>query len=159
MIRLLGRLFLLALLVAGVGYCQGWYTVKAGGGGEFSVSFDGDKAKADLAKGAEKVGEGARQVGAWAKQAATRIRELSKQKGGNQSVLEGRLVRVDLASHAIEVRAENGESVTLELGSAMIRLAGEVVPLHRLTVGDAVEITLRGGEAEELTVESVAARR
>jgi len=106
--RFLGFLFIIALVVAAVGYFRGWFsvvTVHAGGKDEITLGVDNDKIRDDTDAAAIRLGR-------LTAKAAEAVKGLARKVGSEESELDGTLTAVDRVSRSLTVTAS---SQTIEL--------------------------------------------
>lgn len=151
--RFLGLLFLLLLILAGVGYCRGWFTVTtthAGGRDRVTVGVDEDRIGADARAAANKIGE-------LSAAAVEKLRGLGEKVDPDTRVVEGSVAAVDQAARDIEVTA-GAERIRLHvpLGVAITK-DGQAVDFDRLRPGTAVRLVL-DEDPEHLRLERIELR-
>ena len=112
--RLLGFLFLLLLILAGVGFYQGWFsitTAKAGGKDEVRLEVDSGKIGDDTKAAAARIGE-------LSVKAAAAVKSLGRKGNAGETEIEGVLSSVNLTSHSVTLVA-GSESIDMQVGSGV----------------------------------------
>lgn len=129
--RLLGLLFLLALIVAGVGWCRGWFVVRTTHAGErdrVELTVDRDRIEEDAAAAKRRI-EGA----ADDREAAGALREF-----------EGRIVSIDTGARRLRLAgADETREFTLALDVVVVD-QGRTITLAQLATGDRVRVETEG---------------
>ena len=113
--RALGFVFLLALIVGGVGIYQGWFTfgsVSAGGKNEVHLGVDGDKIDTDAQAAAKKLGELSAKV--WES-----VKSLGRKVGPDETELEGTISTVDAATRNLTL-SSGAETLDLHVDPAVV---------------------------------------
>lgn len=150
MLRLFGFLFLVVLVLAGVGYVRGWYsfgTVEAGGKTGVTVEIDRDKIGKDTAAAADK-------LAALSAEAAEKIRGLATKSADGTSTVEGSVVAVDVAGRSVRLDAGDAAvDLRVPAGAAIVR-DGADVTLADLETGTRVRVTV-GQQDSSLRVERI----
>lgn len=137
--RLLGFLFLIVLVVAGVGLYQGWLafdTSHAAGKDDVTVSLDAEKMKAE----GKAIGE---RIGKAADGALDKARELGRSVDNDTSELEGSLQGVDTATREVTV-ATGSEVLRLNVpATATLTRGKETLAFAQLRTGDRVRVLIK----------------
>jgi hypothetical protein len=146
--RFLGFLFLMALLLACVGYFRGWFSVTtthAGGKNDITLGVDGDRIGDDAKVVTER-------LGVLSEKAVEAVRSLGRKVGTDESELEGVLsavsptrsdITLTVGTQAIELHVPPGTSIKRD---------SEVVGLDQLQVGARVKVTVKQtGEERRLS--------
>jgi hypothetical protein len=126
--KVLGSLFLLVLILAGIGYARGWFSVAkshAGGKTGVALTVDDDKITDDAAVVANKLGVGDAKEDQ-SPQPAT------GSGGANASDIEGVITLVDLAGRDLTVTV-GGETIVQHVPTSVAATRGGVaVPFEQL---------------------------
>lgn len=149
MLRLLGFLVLLAVLVAGVGFVRGWFSIDTADGGTSSKSvtltLDKDKAKDDIAIGGDLLSK--------SKEAGGDL--LDKVSGAlGSDKLNGEITKVNLDKLRLKVRPAGAEdTITLSVpAEATVSRNGKPASLAQLKEGDAIEISYSEEDGEKVAL-------
>ena len=146
--RVLGFLFILALIIAGVGLYQGWFsvsTVNAGGKNEVRLGVDSDKIGSDTKAAADKIGE-------LSAKAVDAVKSLGRKVSTDETELEGTLSSVDAASRSLTLTA-GSEAFDLHVASAVaITRDGRVLDFGELRAAMIAKFVFTtAGEARRLS--------
>lgn len=137
--RVLGFLFVIALIVAAIGLYRGWFSVRttqAAGKSGVELKVDKDKMSDDTRAAAEQVGR----LGA---KAAEKIKSLARKVGGQESELEGTITAIDVAARDLTVAtADNTVDLRVPAG-VQVRRDGMVVGFDELRTGARVKLRLK----------------
>ena len=141
--RFLGFLFLIVLVVAGIGYYRGWFTVTtthAGDNRDVTVGVDTGRIRADTAK-----------LGELPERIAAKVRSMGTKVDANTTEIEGTIVSADAAARRLVVRA-GGEQLELDLPSGLaIERNGDPVAFRDLQPGARVRVRFsHDGDARRL---------
>jgi hypothetical protein len=137
--RVLGLLFVIAVIVIAIGLYQGWFSVRtteAAGKSSVELSVDKEKMSKDTRAAAEEVGR----LGA---KAAEKLRSLARKVSPQESELEGNIISIDAASRDITV-ATATSTVDLRVPAGVpIKRDGMVVGFDELHNGSRVNLKLK----------------
>lgn len=126
--RFLGFIFILAVILAGVGYYQGWFTVStvnAGSGNEVQVGVDTGKIGDDAHAAADRLSE-------LSAEAVEVVKSLGRKVSPEESELEGTLSTVDVASRRFTLTV-GSRAIDLQVPAAVtITRDGEGVGFDQL---------------------------
>lgn len=129
MLRFLGVITLLFLILSGVGFVLGWYQVSAAEGG-FLVTFDTEKAKADVDK------------------ATKRVKDLTGASAAAAGDMAGTLSAIDADQRRVTLARDGLLDETLAVAvDAVITRDGERGTLTMLKVGDHAKLEIARGAA------------
>jgi hypothetical protein len=145
--RLLGFLFLLVLILLGIGYARGWFTVStshAAGKDDVTVGVDSDKIDEDARAAANKLGE-------LSDRAAEVVKSIGRKVSGDQTELEGSIASADHNARDLTVTTASGP-IDLHVPSAVpITRAGASVAFDELRPATRVKLTFQNvGEERRL---------
>jgi hypothetical protein len=136
--RALGILFVLVLVVAGSGWCRGWFGVQtshAAARDRLEVVVDRDRIEADARAAADKVGE-------LTGRAADAVKRAAQKVAGGERRVEAEVLAVDVAQRRLRVRLAGDDVDVVVPGAAAIVDAAEApIPLSSLGTGARVRIT------------------
>jgi hypothetical protein len=137
--RFLGFVFLMALILACVGYFRGWFSVTtthAGGKNEITLGIDSGKAGDDAKAVTER-------LGILSDKAVEVVRSLGRKVGTDESELEGVLSAVNSARRDITMTI-GAQSIGLHVPSGTpITRDSEAVGLDQLQVGARVKVAVK----------------
>ena len=137
MLKLLGFLFLVVLVLAGIGYFAGWFEVRtahAGDDTKIQIGVNGDEIERDTRTLRESAGKAAESVGRTLSGEST----IEERLGEADEVVRGNLTAIELGGLRVDA---GGGPVQVELTSETeIYRNGEPVARADLVVGDRVAV-------------------
>lgn len=135
--RLFSFLFVVLVLVLGVGYYQGWF------------SFDKGKFKEDVAKAKSK-------LTSLSKTVVDKVKGLVKKTGDKESQLEGKISGVADGKVTVDVA---GQEVPLDIGEGVVlTMDGKNVGVSELAKGAKVKVTFEQ-DADSMVVRKIEASK
>lgn len=144
--RFLGLIFLLALLVLGVGWFRGWFSITtshAAGRNEVNVQVT-DRAAADVRAAGAQLGELTAQV-------VEKVRTMARSTSAAESELDGTLHSVDAVTRDL-VLAVGAQQLPMHVSTAVVvQRSGTNVGFEQLQAQARVRMTFRvNGEDRQL---------
>lgn len=140
--RFLGFLFLLVLLVAGVGYCRGWFSVStshASGREEITLGVDEDRIGSDTKAAADKLGR-------LSKQAVEKVKAIWREVGPDRKEVEGKVAAIDTGERRLAIDADERRiDLHVPVGTAIER-DGAAVDFAQLQPGAHIKLVLHDAD-------------
>ena len=137
--RLLGFLFVVLLLLAGVGYLRGWFaisTTNAAGKGDVTLAVDQDKISADAKTAGTKIGQ-------LSAKAIAAVKSLGSKVSADETTLEGTLSVVDQAARDLTLTA-GSEKIELHVPSGIpVTRDGKAVGFDQLQPATRVKLAFK----------------
>ncbi len=141
MLRLLGILFLLALILAAIGYWRGWFTVRtaeAGAHDRIQVDVDRDRMDRDTSRAVDRIGE-------LSSEAWERLRRLGRSGADRTHEIEARVTAIDLTRDHFTLQTDAGERIELTIPTNVpISAAGLPITPRQLRLQDRVLVVAEG---------------
>ena len=146
--RLLGFLFLVVLVLMGVGYVRGWFSVStshAAGKSDVTVGVDGNKIDEDARIAANKLGE-------LSAKAAEVVKSLGRKVSADDTELEGSVASADQNARDLTVTTASGP-IELHVPSAVpITRAGSSTGFDQLRPATRIKLGFQSvGEERRLS--------
>lgn len=137
--RFLGFLFLLALVVAAVGYFQGWFSFSTSKAGD-RRSFEGVINDAEFERDTRQIRD---KLDAAASRVVEKIRSLGRGVSADETRIEGTVTDVDAAQQRVTVNASSETLVLHVPSSVTVTDGGRTVAFAEVRQGDPVEVLVR----------------
>ena len=146
--RVFGFLFIVVLIVAAIGFFQGWFSVRtthAGGKTGVELEVDKDKMTNDTKAAAD-------QVGRLGTKAAEAVKSLGRKVGPKESELEGSITAIDAAARNITVTTGRTSMELHVPPEVPVTREGAAVGFDDLHTGNRVRLSVKHtGEDLHLT--------
>ncbi|MCA9321894.1 MAG: hypothetical protein KDB53_14220 [Planctomycetes bacterium] len=125
----------IVIILAVVGYFQGWYSIEKQGDDSYNVSIDKEKLKSDVSSATDKT-----------KSAVDKIKETVV----GEKEFTGKVTKLDLLAQRLTVTADDGDSKTFVIDKSVFENSpADFAALAALANGDQVTVTYEKEEGDK----------